>query len=145
MSEELPNKFEVWNILHDGSIDIISGTLPELTITVSIQYLRHMFGKDGESIIVKISGCKLIEFESWATGEKYKDLNEIESLEPEILSASEKDDTVSIICVDGILSMNYEDVSCKLDNGKEITFSDLKSACEKYWKEWERKNPKNKN
>lgn len=140
-NKKLPDKIQIWNILHDGSIEKISGTLPELAITVSIQYLRHIFGKDGESIIVKVSGCKFIEFESWDK-EKLNDLNSIAKLEPEIVSVSEEDDGISIMCVDGVLTMNYEDVSYELDNGKVIAFSDLENACKKYWEGWRKKHSK---
>ena len=139
----MPNKFEVWNYFHDGSVTQIEGTFPDINITIEIQYLRDVFSKDGKSIIVNLSGCSFIEYLDWKKEEKFQDLDSISAMRPEILSAEGIEGKAHIICVEGTLDIQYQDVSFELDNGKPITAFDLDKVSEKYWDEWEKKNRAN--
>ncbi len=139
----LPNKIEVWNIFHDGRITQIEGALPNINITIEIQYLRHVFSKDGNSIIAKLNNCSFIEYLDWEKKVKFQDFNSISLMELEILSVEEVEGTAHIFCGEGTLDIQYKDIAFELDNGKPITVLDLDKASEKYWDEWEKKGRAN--
>lgn len=133
---------EIWNYLHDGSIDSVSGSLPEITITVGIQYLRDMFPHEGASIVLKLKGCDLFRYRLWDADESIHDIESIVGLSPEILSADENDDLVCVTCVEGQLHLNYNTIAFELDNGKSVSITDIKNASFKYWDVWEKKHKK---
>lgn len=133
---------EIWNYLHDGSIDSISGSLPKITITVRIQYLRDMLPHEGDSIVLKLDGCETFQYRAWDSDKSIDDLENIVELRPEILSANEDEGIVCLTCVEGQLYLNYNDITFELDNGKSVSITDIKNASFKYWDEWEKKHKK---
>ena len=132
----MKEKIEVWNIFHDGSIVNIQGSLPDLVLTIEIQYLRHMFSKDGESILVRLRNCSIFEYQDFDSNTQISNFSEVATLEPEILSVQEIDGLAQILCVSGNLRIKYEDISFELDNGSSVDIPELDKACNEYWDKW---------
>lgn len=142
-ANHMSDKFEIWNRFHDGSITKITGELPAIEVRIEIEYLRHIFSNDGNSIIVFLDGCSLFQYLDWDEEDTYSDLSKIEKLEPEILSVNDSNEEMaSIFCACGELKLAYESMSLTLDNGKVISVNELNEACSTYWTNW--KNAHNK-
>lgn len=122
----------LWNLLHDGGIDRIEGTLPgDLRLEVSVLYLRQMFPGEGEGFTVQLSNCSCIEYAPWdmpATD----DLRAIEAVSPEVLSAK-PGDPIEVCCAGGMLRLRYETASVQLDSGESIDIDTLQDAAHRYW------------
>ena len=134
----MTNKTNVWNLLHDGTIAQIEGVLPNVNIRVEIEYLRHIFSNDGESIILEIRDCSLLQYKKFENSELITDFDSIIDLEPEILSSEEEKDKLRIICVEGVFEIEYGDISFKLDNGNIVTLDEIQVASDTYWDRWEK-------
>ena len=125
----------LWNLLHDGTIERIEGCGPgDISLHVSIPYLRNRFPGEGTGFLVRLSGCTHFAFEPYDEP-VITDLAAIAALEPEILSA-EPGDPLEICCVMGALSLSYNSATLCLDSGAAVSLLELDSASEAYWREW---------
>jgi hypothetical protein len=124
---------ELWNMLHDGSITGMKGSLPEIALNVEIGYLRDMFPGQGEGFIVQLNSCTLFEYVLYEEPDVLTDPVEIARLEPEMLFARVEADVIVIGCVEGYLRIRYEAFSIRLDTGMPITLEMLGNACKQYW------------
>ncbi len=136
---------ELWNVLHDGTIDAIQGSVPgDIEIQVDILYLRKMFSDDGESIVVRLTNCTKLSMKIWEDDVITDDPERIASTETEILSTESDGVPVHIVTTLGELDLEFDDFSLWLDNGRQITFLELCDACENYWNRWENEAKQNK-
>jgi hypothetical protein len=127
----------IWNILHDGAIVAIDGTVPgNLRIDVEIGYLRKRIPDPGTLIQVLLIRCTRFAFREYEKSEFSTALTEIAATGPEIVSASMKDGVCEVGCTAGTLEVVAEDGAIRLDNGREVTLQELSGAAEAYWKEW---------
>ncbi|PKV11351.1 hypothetical protein CVO74_20240 [Xanthomonas prunicola] len=125
----------LWNLLHDGSIERVDGSVPgDVSLLVSIGYLRNRFPGEGTGFVVLLSGCTHFTFHPYDEP-VLSDLAAIAALEPEILSAK-AGDPLEICCVMGTLSVRYKSCALSLDNGPPVALSELDAASEAYWREW---------
>jgi len=63
-------KADIWNVLHDGSILEVSGTVPgDVQMAVWIEYLRNRFPDPGERIIVTLHGCSALSYKPFEEDE----------------------------------------------------------------------------
>ena len=123
---------ELWDILHDGIIEAVEGSVPgDLTLTVRIDYLRELFSDGGKSIIVKLVGCDTLTYQPDGSDEL------LDSLGPElpegILSGEEDGDLIRVYCMNGVLSIRYHGFSLALDNDQPITSAELGERSREYW------------
>lgn len=132
----------IWNLLHDGGIDVIEGLVPgDLRLQVGLLYLRQMLPGDGEGFIVQLLNCTHFEYTPWDMSGTC-DLRAIEAACPEVLSA-ESGDPVTVCCAGGMLRLRYEAVKVQLDSGEPIDLDVLQDAAERYWAAFEaRQRPK---
>lgn len=129
---------ELWNLLHDGSLTKLSGQVPgRVELTVEIDYLREIFRPAGRGFVVTLTGCTRLEFQPWDAESAVTNFAELARLEPELLSADERDDLITVTCVDGVLRLVYSSASVRLDTGRGITLAELESAAQNYWDELE--------
>lgn len=136
---------ELWNVLHDGGITAIVGTVPgDVEMRVSIQYLREMFSDDSEDIIVRLTNCSKLSMKIWEEDAMTDDPKRIVDTETEILSTASEDVPVHIITTLGELDIDFDRFSLSLDNGRKISFEELCDACENYWNRWENEAKQNK-
>jgi len=125
----------LWNLLHDGSIEHIEGDVPgDISLHVSIQYLRDRFPGEGEGFVVRLVECSRFAFQPYDEPE-VTDLAAIVALEPEILSA-EPSDPLEICCTLGTLILRYRTFALSLESGETVTLAELDAASESYWQEW---------
>jgi hypothetical protein len=58
----------IWNLLHDGCIERIEGNVRgDLSVFVSIEYLRSRFQDTGDCIVVKLIDCSQFAFRNYET------------------------------------------------------------------------------
>jgi hypothetical protein len=117
----------------------IQGPVPgDLTLRVSIRYLRKRFHGDGTGFLITLHDCTLFQYEPYDEP-AITDLAAIQSAGLEILSA-EPDDPLPISCVMGSLFVRYSSASVALDTGGAVSLTDLQEASRSYWREWSERN-----
>lgn len=127
---------EFWGILHDGGISHIDGTMPgTVSINISINYLRRQFPGEGTGFKVVLTDCTRFEFAEYDR-ELLHDFASIVERDPEILSLEHDGDPVVVNCTMGPLTLSYGAASLYLDSGVPVSFEELSSASEAYWKAW---------
>ena len=131
--------YKIWNILHDGVLVDIIGTVPGyLTIRVEIEYLANKLNGQEDSIFVILKNCTLFEYErQWTKDEAqlYKNLSDLEGISPSlmVLSCDEMDDHLLIYDICGSLKIRYDTAELTLKNGDPLTFQELNNASKEYW------------
>ena len=127
----------IWNVLHDGSIIAIQGTVPgTVRLDVSIDYLRERFSDSGKIIEVTLTGCTRFAYRDFDVGEFSTEFSVIAAMEPEVLSAKMRGDLNEVYCVSGVLEVVAVGGSLALDGGRSITLQELIDVSEAYWTEW---------
>ncbi len=122
----------VWNTVHDGSI--ISATMEQGTLTVDVEvlYLAERIDPQHTSIRLVFPGCTRFAYRPWEGG-WHDDLDEIVSLEPEILSVSSFVPPVRVVCVEGELEMAAEGVRVLTQSDEELGVDGLEAVARAYW------------
>ena len=116
-----------------------SGSVPgDITITVDIPYLANKLPGGSDRIFLSLKKCSLFEYErSWSAekSEIYSTFDNLPNLNPqvEVLSAEENGGVLEIYEVCGIIRTKYEHVALALENGQELSFSELDNASKEYW------------
>lgn len=130
---------EVWKFMHDGGIERIDGCVPgDVTVFVSIRYLRQRFPGAGTGFLITLTNCTRFEYAPYDEP-PCRDLAAIIRLEPEILSLA-SDDPVVVNCAMGTLNLTYDSASVALDTGAPISTAQLSEASSSYWDEWSRRS-----
>jgi hypothetical protein len=135
---------DLWNVLHDGGIEMISGRVPgELRLTIGISYLCELFEDSGESVLVTLHDCSRFAFKPWDGEETLTDLTAILALDLEILSV---DDNGGIVCAvsavpGGVLTIEAAAFSLALGSNRPIELQDLLVAAKTYWTAFGNRNP----
>lgn len=124
----------IWNLFHDGTIESCAGDVPgDLTLAVSIDYLRKMIEPGGEFFFLDVRGCTLMELQSWADDSVASGADALNTIQPEILSGSEEGDRVIVICNGYEMRMRYDAIAVWLDTGAPLTIDEIDAVAEKYW------------
>jgi hypothetical protein len=132
---------KLWNLLHDGSLEKINGSVPgDLSLNISISYLRNRFSGEGAGFTIVLLKCTEFSFQPYDQ-QPLTDLASIAVRSPEILSAVVSD-PLSICCVEGTLFLRYESARIQLDTGDDVSLDALESASTAYWTEWSERNLK---
>lgn len=131
----------IWNVLHDGGIDRIVGSVPgNLQVHVGIEYLRELFPDDGGEIIVQLSGCRSFSFRLYDSENTITDLKAIADESLSILSAEMHNSICRVFADTGVLEMECVNGTVSLDSGREIAIDELLAVAEQYWDQWELKS-----
>ncbi|WP_018152063.1 hypothetical protein [Leeia oryzae] len=131
-----------WALLHDGGIEVITGTVPgEVSVEISVRYLRQQFPGEGTGFRVNLSDCTRFTYQEYDSS-LIENIDAIVALSPEILGVGKGEHPVVVNCVMGTLTMSYGAVSLYLDTGEEISFDELVIASKKYWDAWTARIPK---
>ncbi len=127
---------DIGNLLHDRSVLGVSGAVPgDVRFVVCIDYLRNRFPDPGNRILLTLHGCTALAFQTYEDVAALTDFDAIAKAEPEILKAKDWTDASVVECVNGNIRVTAADFSLALDSGRAITFDDLCSVAEAYWKE----------
>jgi hypothetical protein len=134
----------IWNILHDGVIVAVEGTVPgNLRIDIEIDYLRKRIPDPGTSIQVLLVGCTRFALREYENAKFSTALTEIAAMRPEVLNASLKNGICKIDCADGTLAVVTAGGSICLDSGRPLTLEELAAVADCNWKErWDRAKTK---
>jgi hypothetical protein len=109
----------IWNILHDGVIVAVKGTLlGDLRMDVEIDHLRKRIPDPGTLIQVSLIGCTRFAYRQYDNAKFSTTLTEVAAMRPEILRASMTEEVCEVDCVDGTLEVVAEDGAIRLDNGR---------------------------
>lgn len=142
--EPLGTDIEVWNILHDGCLVDIAGSVPgDVTVVVEIQYLRAMLPEPGNRFLIRLIGCQLFEFRRFVEGQTLiGDQATVAADEPEILSTKLQGGTAVISMTRGAgtymeLHLQYDDVSVSTEDGRVVPVDELAAAAQRYWEDFE--------
>ncbi len=127
----------IWNVLHDGVIVAIEGTVPgTISLDVSIDYLRKRFAEPGRSVRVVLFDCARCAYRESDAATFTTDLSLIALQAPEILSATLSNGVCEIECAGGVLEVVSSDGAVRLDSGREVALQELIDVADSYWKEW---------
>lgn len=131
---------DFWNVIHDGSIDRISGSVPgNVVLHLDVEYLRERFADEGEQFVVSLVECSLFSFRVYEEENQMIDLEGIAALQPQILNAELDGELCRVFTDQGILEVKASAGSIHLDSGREITMAELVDEAKKYWDEWSSK------
>jgi len=137
--------YQIWNILHDGELTEIKGTIPgRLTIKVEIKYLANILQGQYDHIIVILQNCTLFEYERlWKKDEIeiFTDLAALNTISPKLmaLSCDEMDDYLLIYDICGSIKTRYDSVELRLEDGNSLSFQELDNASQEYWENFGKK------
>jgi len=137
---------DVFNILHDGSIEEWWFDKDVLTLKISCQYLAEIINPTFNFFNVELIGITTVELEPWwddvTLNEIITSHEDVFKGELEILSAKVLDDNVQVICNQWSKSLAYSGgnllISCKqievYDEAKgSLSLSGLNDICNSYW------------
>ncbi|MFD0725576.1 hypothetical protein [Lysobacter brunescens] len=125
----------LWNLLHDGKIERIEGTLPgDVSVHVRIGYLRKGFPGAGTGFVVHLSDCSQLTFTPHDQP-GISDFSDIAALRPWIVDC-EPSNPIEVHCAEGTLTLRYDTAALSLDSGETITLSQLDAAATAYWDAW---------
>jgi hypothetical protein len=135
------NDVTVWNILHDGSIVGLECAVPgDMRVTVEIEYIRELLPDPGDRFVILLTRCNLLEYRDFVGNQVLllTDLKVISAIEPEILSARTRDQTVVISMTRGPstymeLHLQYEGLTISVESGREVPMEELVNAARRYW------------
>ncbi|MEW6027054.1 MAG: hypothetical protein AB1599_07165 [Planctomycetota bacterium] len=127
----------VWNVLHDGEIVAISGSVPgTVALDIDINYLRRRFHDPGKIIKLTIIGCTHFAYRDFDDSKFITNLSAIEAFKPVIMGAVMRGEICAVDCLKGPLEVTATDGSLSLDNGRPVSLEELISVADAYWKEW---------
>lgn len=131
----------IWNVLHDGYVLGVSGAVPgDVRLSVRIDYLRSRFRDPGNRILLTLHGCIALDYQSYENDAALTDFDAIAKAEPEILNAKDWTDASVVECANGTIRVTATGFSLELDSGRAITFDELCSVAEAYWKAFEERS-----
>jgi len=129
-------RFGVWNVLQDGEITALGREEPTtLVIFVTIPYLRERIEPLGDSLCLRLRGCRRLEF-AGAGAQSSTSPREIAMQRLWILSTDSEAMPVKIVTPSGFLILDFDAVDISLDTGQPLTYDELCRVCGEYWDEW---------
>jgi hypothetical protein len=132
----------VWGALHDGTIEAVHGAVPgDVTLKVDLECVLEHLPTKASYLLVCLQECSLFRFRSFKDESRSTaDLRKIAAEQLEILSASNADGCVSVLCESGELLAAYVAVELALAEGTRISLEDLNEAAQRSVDQWARRN-----
>jgi hypothetical protein len=123
---------EIWNLLHDGSIERVAGSVPgDLTLQVSIEYLTDRMAPPCDGLIVILRGVAYCQALLWSDDRTSSDPQVLEDLE--ILSGDETPEGVRLFVSGATVDLRYEDVVVAGSDGRPLSVGDIEALATAYW------------
>ncbi|GAB4512371.1 MAG: hypothetical protein OHK0046_11790 [Anaerolineae bacterium] len=89
---------ELWNVLHDGAIMGIQGSVPgDIRLVVMIPYLKELWAEAEDYLIIDLHGCTVFEWHVFGKDDEtvvFQDLTAIANSRPKIRTATAVDKTI---------------------------------------------------
>lgn len=135
----MANQF--WNDFHDGGLESIDGVFPgDVTLGISVRYLREQFGGEGIGFVVKLADCSRFEYQEFG-GDTVADPAQIIRMGGlEIYGLISDGELVVVDCVDGTLTMSYASANLFLDSGEPVSAAAVAAASTAYWDAFSKRN-----
>ena len=128
---------DLWNILHDGGISAITGTVPGMvSLHVDIRYLADRIAGAKTGFDISLICCTHLKFKPFDGSMPLEGPAAMASEELEILSAEMSGAVCSITCVEGILEVTAADTTIQVHDNRVVTLQELRLAAESYWKDF---------
>ena len=135
----MDQRIQIWNILHDGEITAIAAEEGHnLTMFISIPYLRRRLPPLGDSFVLILEGVRRVEFFNF-DGSATHFREEMEIGTPEILQTSSESMPITIETTMGNLVLDFESIRFAMDTGQPTAYETIEKVCEEYWTEWKLK------
>ena len=99
-----------------------------MILNLPLRLTRSQFGEAGKAFKLYAKDCDLFYFKSFSSDEVLSDIDEINQLDLEILSASCSDNIVAIVTSIGLLAIRCKVDSLALDTGRNLEVSDMATA-----------------
>ncbi len=134
----------IWNVLHDGRLIAAADTVPgNLQLLIEIKYLCGLLPTRAEHLVVTLVNCEQFQYQPY-DDPVISDPRGIAALVLELLSAELVDDCLSVECSDGgcggRLLLRYRAADASTAEGQPLTQTELESAAERYWSDWQRRH-----
>lgn len=135
-----------WNVLHDGRLIAAAGSVPgDVKLSIEIEYLCRHLPTQSRHLFVRLNGCERLEFQPYEQPPISK-LAVITAFGLELLSAEIAGEFMNIDCADGSyggnLLLRYVSAELSTAEGQPLSQSDVESAAERYWSEWQKRHVK---
>ena len=133
---------DIWNVLHDGELVAADGSVPgDLRLSVSIPYLCFHLPTEASHVFVTLNECDRFEYQPYQDP-RLSDPSAVAAARLQVLSAEVANGEVLVGCADGgyggHLALRYSSASVATAEGRPLSQSELESAAERYWTQWER-------
>jgi len=125
---------EIWNLLHDGSMESLERDGADLHLVVAIQYLAEVLQPGSQELLIVLHDCSTFEYTDWETGTPTTELSRIQGIE--ILSTDSKSLPAKISTPEGDLMADFTSFSLKLADGTPCSVEQLRQAAESYWEKF---------
>mgnify|MGYP001560042530 CR=1 FL=1 len=133
---------EFWNVLHDGFITGVSGSVPgDVQLGVEIDYLRQRFADPGDRIVLTLHGCTALSYHPFDEV-PVTDFTVLAQAKPQILRAKDWTDASLVECAAGDLRITATGAALALDNGRPLSLEELGATAGAYWAEWSERSAK---
>lgn len=129
----MDHSIAIWNLLHDGEIAAVSRWDTDLTLFVSIPYLRRRLAPVGASFVLNLKGVRAFEF---SNVDGVPEPNQLDIGRPEILGTESTVIPVTVDTTLGKLFIDFDSVEIFLDTGQKVTFQTIEQVASEYWAEW---------
>ena len=137
----MDHRIGIWNLLHDGEITAVSEQGSNLTMFVSIPYLRRRLSPMGDSFVLTLKGVKKLEFRNF-DGKAELLADQLNIGAPEILGTDSNSVPVTVDTTLGQLMIDFDSVALAMDTGQVIDFETIDRTAVEYWTELEAKAAK---
>jgi hypothetical protein len=135
-----------WNVLHDGVIRSISGTVPgTIQLAIEISYLYSYLPTKPEHIIIELHDCERFEYQPFE-GKAICEFETLAEIGLGIVSAELESNDICVCCsdgsygYDGLLWTRYSTAIVKTNEGILLTQPELETAAHQYWENWSRRS-----
>lgn len=130
-------RIEIWQVLHDGEITVVRQDGEDLTMFVSIPYVRERIAPLGDSVVLHLRGLRTFVLLDSHGQVQSNDPLALSKEGYEILSTASDAMPVSVELSMGSMCLEFERLEVALDTGGTVGVSDIAAAHDEYWREFE--------
>ncbi len=130
-------RIEIWQVLHDGEITVVRLDGENLTMFVSIPYVRERIAPLGDSVVLRLHGLRAFALLNSRGEVKNNDPTSLSKEGYEILSTTSTSMPVTVELSMGSMCIEFDRIEIALDTGAAVSVGDIAVAHDSYWREFE--------
>lgn len=130
-------RIEIWQVLHDGEITVVRRDGEDLTMFVSIPYVRERISPLGDSVVLHLRGLRSFTLLDSHGQVQSNDPLTLSKEGYEILNAASDAMPVTVEMSMGSMRLEFERLEVALDTGGTVDVRDIAAAHDEYWREFE--------